>query len=111
MKLAAGVLALAPVKPVNKQAVTNSLEVSGRKHIDRLITKAEYETLHGNFSVAETLLKEAVEDLEKTLHATETDLAVAKHNLISVLETQGKVKEAGLLRKEICALLTPPGEP
>lgn len=86
------------------------MEVSGRKHIDRLITKAKYEALHGNFSVAETLLKEAVKDLEKTLHATATDLAVAKHNLISVLETQGKVKEAGMLRKEICQLLSPQNE-
>jgi hypothetical protein len=82
-------------------------EVSGRKHTDRLISKAEYEAMRGNYYLAEGLLKEAVRELERNLHAMTTDLAVAKHNLISVLEPQGKVEEAGLLRKEICELLTP----
>lgn len=82
-------------------------EVSGRKHTDRLISKAENEAMHGNYNLAESLLKEAVRELEKTLHVMTTDLAVAKHNLISVLETQGKVEEASLLRKQICELLTP----
>ncbi len=82
-------------------------QVSGRKHTDRLISKAEYEALHGNYSLAEILLKEAVQDLERSLQAITTDLAVAKHNLIAVLEPQGKLEQAGILRKEVCALLTP----
>lgn len=82
-------------------------DLSGRKHTHRLISKAEYEAMHGNFSMAERLLKEAVRELEINLHVMTTDLAVAKHNLVSVLEPQGKVEEAGLLRKEICELLTP----
>ena len=82
-------------------------DVTGRKHTDRLISKAENEAMHGNFILAESLLKEAVRELERTLHVMTTDLAVAKHNLISVLEPQGKVKEASILRKEICELLMP----
>lgn len=82
-------------------------DLSGRKHTDRLISKAEYEALHGNFITAESLLKEAVRDLEKSLHVLTTDLAVAKHNLIAVLEPQGKIAEAHVLRKELCELLTP----
>jgi hypothetical protein len=82
-------------------------DVSGRKHTDRLISKAEYEAMHGNYGLAESLLKEAVRELERTLHVMTTDLAVAKHSLISVLEPQGKVDEACILRKEICELLTP----
>ena len=85
-------------------------DLSGRKHTDRLISKAEHEALHGNFITAESLLKEAVRDLEKTLHVLTTDLAVAKHNLIAVLEPQGKIEEAGVLRKELCELLTPEDE-
>ncbi len=89
------------------QAVTMTSDVSGRKHTDRLISRAEHEAMHGNYALAESLLKEAVRVLEQTLHAMTTDLAVAKHNLISVLEPQGKTEKAGLLREEICELLTP----
>lgn len=85
-------------------------DVSGRKHTDRLISKAENEAMHGNFGLAETLLKEAIHELERTLHIMTTDLAVAKHNLIAVLEPQGKIAEASLLRKEISELLTPDNE-
>jgi len=92
------------------QAVEMILSASNRKHTDSLITKAEHETMHGNFSTAESLLKEAVKDLEKVLHDTATDLAVAKHNLISVLETQGKLNEAASLRQELCSLLSPDQE-
>ncbi len=86
-------------------------DVSGRKHTDRLISKAENEAMHGNYGLAENLLKEAVRELERALHVMTTDLAVAKHNLIAVLEPQGKIVEASVLRNEICELLKPENEP
>ncbi|HEY9786084.1 MAG TPA: hypothetical protein V6D17_11820 [Candidatus Obscuribacterales bacterium] len=87
---------------------TVSYEISNRKNAHRLLTRAEFEVMHGNLTVAEDLLREAVAELERTCRQVNTDLAVAMHSLATVLEPQGKLIEAGKLREQVTTLLAPP---
>lgn len=76
-----------------------------KAHAEALVSRAEYESLQGNFVEAEKLYREALPHLENVLGKTNVDIAVLLHGLSRSLEAQGKIVEASELRERARVIL------